>query len=131
MTPTQPQTAIAAAFCAAADALGLYAPMTVGQLGEGESISLLLAPGGVSTVFFDGSARRRVTFSLICASRSRLRAAEAAAALCNAAPQFLLTAANAVIERVAALSPPQEAGDEPDGRVVFTAAVAVDYITKG
>ena len=131
MNQIQPQIAVAEAYVRAADLLGLYAAVRVGPVGDGESISVMLTPGAQRTVYLDSTVRQRVCLMIICASRDRLRAADAAARLYNAVPRLQVEDALTVVEAVIPLSPPQEAGVEPDGRVIFTASVAVDFTTKG
>ena len=125
----QPQVAVADAYVKALGSLPLYAAVRVGPAGDGESISVMLSPGAQRTVYLDGSVRQRVALLIVCASRDRLRAAEAAAAIYNSSPVLMVS--DVAVEAVIPLSPPQEAGTEPDGRVIFTATVAVDFTTKG
>ena len=129
MNDFQPQVAVADAYVKAIGSLPLYAAVRVGPAGDGESISVMLSPGAQRTVYLDGSVRQRIALLIVCASRDRLRAADAASVIFNHAP--VLQLCNVAVEAVIPLSPPQEAGVEPDGRVIFTATVAVDFTTKG
>lgn len=131
MSLTQPQCAAAEGFAAAAQALGLYAPVRIGPVGDGNSVSVLLTPDSRRTVYLDGTVRQRVSLLIVCAHHDRLLAAQVCSLIFNKASGFTFEIPDGVLERILPLSPPQETGVEPDGRVLFTATVAVDFTSKG